>query len=84
MSFWKLFLSLILANVIAELSYLNFAFFQYDNVLYSEFSWVSIGKFGLDILLFGLIFFGLYYLMENVPKWRMKARYKAAQKERSL
>ena len=82
--FWKLFLSLILANIIAELTYLNLAFFQYENVLYNEFSWISIGKFGLDILLFGLIFFGIYYLLENVPKWRMDARYKAAKRDQEM
>ena len=84
MSFRKLFLSLILANIIAELTYLNLAFFQYENVLYNEFSWISIGKFGLDILLFGLIFFGIYYLMENVPKWCMEARYKAAKRAQEM
>lgn len=84
MSFWKIFFSIIIANIIAELTYLNLAFFQYDNILYDGFSWLSIGKFVLEILIFGLIFSGIYFLMENFPKWRMQARYKAAKRDREM
>lgn len=84
MSFWKLFFSIIIAQIIADVTYLNLAFFQYDNILYNGYSWISIGKFIVEVLIFGLIFSAIYFLLENFPKWRMRAKYEAAQKEQDI
>lgn len=81
--FWKVFIAFIIINIFASLTFLNLDFFQYSFFINGEFQWVSLFKFILEVLICTPVFMGVYFLMENIPKWRMAAKYKAAEIERS-
>lgn len=84
MSFWKMFFAMLITRLVADLTYLRLAFFEYDlNLFVGEYSFVSLLKFIIELGLFGVLFIGTYYLLDFTPKRRMRTRYEAAERERS-
>lgn len=84
MSFWKLFFAILFTRLVADLTYLRLAFFEYDlNLFVGQYSFVSLLKFIIELSLFGVLFIGTYYLLDFIPKRRMRTRYEAAERERS-
>lgn len=84
MSFWKMFFAILFTRLVADLTYLRLAFFEYDlNLFAGENSFVSLLKFIIELSLFGVLFTGTYYLLDYIPKRRMRIRYEAIERERS-
>lgn len=84
MSFWKMFFAILLARLIADMTYLRLDFFRYQlNLFTGEFSLVSLLKFIIELGIFGGLFIGIYSVLAFMPKWRMRSRYEAAERERS-
>lgn len=84
MSFWKMFFAMLITRLVADLTYLRLAFFEYDlNLFAGQYSFVSLLKFIIELGLFGVLFIGTYYLLDFTPKRHMRTRYEAAERERS-
>lgn len=84
MSFWKLFFAILFTRLVADLTYLRLGFFEYKlNLFTGEYSFASLLKFFIELVIFGVLFIGTYYLLDYIPKRRMRTRYEAAERERS-
>jgi hypothetical protein len=83
MTFGKAVAAFISAWLISQFTYLQLEFFQYNLFSDGQFVWAALFKFVLDVLLFVILYVGMYYLISFIQSWRMRARYEAGQKERA-
>lgn len=83
MSFWKFLMTFLIVYTFANLTYLKSDFFQYNFFYNNEFVWSSLIKFSVEILIFAILLFAVYNLIEFLQKWWMEQKYSNAQKERT-
>lgn len=81
MSFWKFMISFFVVSTIADLTYLQHDFFQYKLFFTNDFQWSSPFKFIIEILIFAVLLYGVYNLLELLDKWWRERKYIKAQKE---
>ncbi|XKE95897.1 hypothetical protein LG326_06270 [Metaplanococcus flavidus] len=81
MNFWKFMISFFIVSTIADFTYLKLDFFQYSLFKADVFQWVTPIKFLLEIIIFAVLLYGLYNLLEFLEKWRMERKYIKTQKE---
>ncbi|PKH08671.1 hypothetical protein [Planomicrobium sp. MB-3u-38] len=81
MNFWKFMISFFIVSTIADFTYLKLDFFQYSLFKADVFQWVTLIKFLVEIIIFAVLLYGLYNLLEFLEKWRMERKYIKTQKE---
>lgn len=81
MNFWKFMISFFIVSTIADFTYLKLDFFQYSLFKADVFQWVTPIKFLVEIIIFAVLLYGLYNLLEFLEKWRMERKYIKTQKE---
>lgn len=83
MNFWKFMIAFFIVSTIADLTYLQHEFFQYKLFSTNDFQWSSPFKFVIEILVFAVLLFGVYNLLEFLEKWRMERKYIKAKNDRN-
>lgn len=81
MNFWKFMISFFIVSTIADFTYLKLDFFQYSLFKADVFQWVTPIKFLVEIIIFAVLLYGLYNLLDFLEKWRMERKYIKRQKE---
>lgn len=81
MNFWKFMISFFIVSTIADFTYLKLDFFQYSLFKADVLQWVTPIKFLVEIIIFAVLLYGLYNLLEFLEKWRMERKYIKTQKE---
>ena len=81
MSFWKFMISFFIIDTIAKTTYLQHDFFQYKLFFTDDFQWSSPFKFIVEMVIFGMLLFGVYNLLELLEKWGRERKYIKAEKE---
>ncbi|WP_281864381.1 hypothetical protein [Planomicrobium okeanokoites] len=81
MNFWKFMISFFIVSTIADFTYLKLDFFQYSLFKADVFQWVTPIKFLVEIIIFAVLLYGLYNLLDFLEKWRMERKYIKTQKE---
>ena len=81
MNFWKFMISFFIVSTIGDFTYLKLDFFQYSLFKADVFQWATPIKFLLEIIIFAVLLYGLYNLLDFLEKWRMELKYIKRQKE---
>lgn len=77
MSFGKYMTAFLAMLLISRLTFLQFEFFDYrmfENA-------ASIGKLFVELLLYGLIFWSVFFIADRFPDWRTRTKYRKRQRE---